>query len=71
VEDVQIGQKGMNGKRRKNKTIPRPESRPHGIVFQNPHGKEKRSKGVIKNIQHKKAEEDPQQLNALILLGRV
>jgi hypothetical protein len=71
LEDMHIGQKGMNRERRKNKTIPRAETRPHGIVFQYPHGKKQRGKGIVKNIQDKKTEDYPQQLDPLIFLGRV
>jgi hypothetical protein len=71
VEDIDAGQEGMNCTGRKNKPIPHAESRPHGVVFQNPHGKEKSGKNIINNIQDKKTKKEPEQLDPLIFLGRV
>jgi hypothetical protein len=47
------------------------KARPHGVIFQNPYGKEKSGKRVVQNKQDKKTEKDPQQLDTLIFLSRV
>jgi hypothetical protein len=71
IDQSRIRKQGRNRKRRKNEVITRVKSGLHGIVFQNPHGKEKRTQGIVKDVQREESQKKPEQPVALVFLCRI
>jgi hypothetical protein len=71
VDQSRIQEQGRNSKGGKNKMIPTVKSGLHGVIFQNPHGKEKRTQGIVKDVQREESQKNPEQPVALVFLGRI
>jgi hypothetical protein len=68
---IEVRQESVNRKGKADEPIPPAEPRPHRIVLQNPHGKEKGGKRIVEDKNSQKPKHYPPDPVAFVLLFRV